>query len=425
METRKFDQIVAFKKGNGAAVAFHSQNLEVAQISDELWHAMRDPQLATSELAEDLAQWSESINSDVKNGNLKFGIKSLTLNVTQICNLHCTYCAAGGDGTYGDPQKKISIEKTLPQIEFYISKLNPGEEFYISFLGGEPLLYPEALAAIGDYAKQVAQSKGASVKFGVTTNGTLITSKTLEVLRQLKAHVAISLDGPPETNDKARPNKSGKGVTNQVIEGLRLLSQAKNDLGQLGISAVFDHNNLAVLLAYNFFTEFDVDWYEFNFTHENGDRESSRIFSEQMEQVAALAYSRGGEKELRKIKLFGAYFKQLDNQQRIENFCGAGKTSLVIDAKNKVYTCPWLVTDSQEQVGDGLYLSEKRLDSYQPALIEANDCQKCWARYVCGGGCMAINKSANGEKNRKDPIFCERTRFLISLALNYYLLCRT
>jgi uncharacterized protein len=119
-------------------IAFHSKNLEVAEISDELWQEMPKAQFSTADQNENvfysdnfkyLQMWSAETNPDVLTKQVAFKVNSLTLNVTQICNLQCTYCAAGGDGTFGNPQSKISIEKTLPQLDYFLKKINSQESF--------------------------------------------------------------------------------------------------------------------------------------------------------------------------------------------------------------------------------------------------------------------------------------------------------
>ncbi len=96
----------------------------------------------------------------------------------------------------------------------------------------------------------------------------------------------------------------------------------------------------------------------------------------------------------------------------------------MIDARNQLYTCPWVVGEKDEIVGQGQTLNRAKLEKYQKPLIELNNCQTCWARYLCGGGCMFIHREHTGDKHTKDIMFCERTRGLILMALMYYKLSR-
>ncbi|MGE0631205.1 MAG: radical SAM protein [Pseudobdellovibrionaceae bacterium] len=419
MTLRRIGDILAMKTEAGPVLGFHSRNLEVAELSEQAWEAATSPD-SESEALTELKNWSKEESSEVKSGKISFGIRSITLNVTQVCNLACTYCAAGGDGTYGDPVKKISVEKTLPQIKFLLAKVPKGEFFHLNFLGGEPLLYPEAIEMIANYAQEIANEREIELKFVITTNGTLLTQKNIDMLVRIKCHVNVSLDGPPEINDRVRPGFGGKPMTAKVVEGLKDLVARKRELGTVGVSAVFDAQNLEVEKAYDFLSTLNLDYVELNFSHTETNPEANQRFMDEFKAVAAKAWARGGEKELRKIKTFENYFRQLDSQQRVENFCGAGKSYLMIDARNQMYTCPWLVGDKTEIVGVGETFFESKLKPYEDQLVESNQCGGCWARYMCGGGCMYIHKNATGSKNQVDPEFCKRSRFTIAVSLLYY-----
>lgn len=438
MNLKRFQDIVAVKtephdsSSVGTITAFHSGNLEVAEISEEAFNEMSEIQFKTSQIPiaktqgedvdafESLKQWNEEINPDVKAGKLSFGIRSLTLNVTQICNLKCTYCAAGGDGTYGEAINRISVEKTLPQLKFFLENLKNGSSFNISFVGGEPFLYPEAMKAIYDYVSLQTADRQITSRFVVVTNGTLITNKVIEMLKTMKIHITVSLDGDSSINDKVRPSKDGKGSTAATLEGIKKLVEIREHLGSIGIAAVASAENLQVKESYLFFKSLNVDAYEFNFSYTEKSQAAQNEYIKQMAETAELAWRSGGEEELRKIKTFNSVFETLDSQQRIENFCGAGKSYLMIDAKNRLYTCPWVVGESEEVVGEGSQLDYDKLDKYQKPLIELNNCQSCWARYVCGGGCMFIHREHTGDKHKKDELFCERTRSLIFIGILYY-----
>lgn len=406
---------MAFKTGNQPPVAFHARNLEVAEISEELWSSFSNPQSALS----DLQEWEQENNPDVK-ANVESRVQSITLNVTQICNLACTYCAAGGDGTYGQPQTKISVEKTLPQIQFFLGRMKKGDLFRITFLGGEPLLYPEGIRLIAEYVTAECKTRDLKFAFSIVTNGTLLTDKNIELLNQISCDVTISIDGPAELNDLVRIQKDGSGSTMIVSDGARKLAGNRQKIRRISFHGVFGKQNMQPYKAYKFYQTFGFDSFEFTYDVNTPDSCLNMEFISQLGKIADDAFTFGGETELRKIMFFDSVFTTLDSQQRNENFCTAGKSHFVVDAKNNIFTCPWDVGQESEKVGEGSYLSEKKLIPYQQTLVEKNDCNSCWARFVCGGGCMYIHKQNTGEKYKKDPIFCNRTRNLITTAITYY-----
>lgn len=423
MEQRRFKDIVAFKDELGSPIAFHARNLEVAEISEELWAQLERPD--DTYLQSLLEAWETESNDRVLAGNSVRQFRQLVLNVTQICNLKCTYCAAGGDGSYGSSQTRINVEKTIPQIKFFLERIPEGETFRIQFLGGEPLLYPDGIQEIGNYVRMVAAERNIKAQFSIVTNGTLVTEKALAVMTDLNMRVTVSIDGPSEINDRMRPARNGLSSTEMTLAGLKILSGAKASLRHLGVHGVFNTENMDLMSAYELYRSLNVDSYDFTFSVDDNDDESNRLFVEQMDLVAKRAFNEAGEVELRKISLFDKYFDALDKQQQTENYCGAGKSFLMIDSRNGIFTCPWDVNDKLEKVGQGTVLNETLLKEYEAPLIEKNNCGNCWARFLCGGGCMYSHKRATGNKHKKDVQFCFRTRSLISTALKYYKQCRT
>lgn len=435
-EVRRFKDIVAFKQGSESAVAFHAQNLEIADISEELWSEMPTthfreavvPQnISDKNLERVLNDWNSEVpDLSALSKKSEFRVKTITLNVTQICNLHCHYCAAGGDGSYGDPTRQISIEKSLPQIKFFMDQLGPKDSFHIIFLGGEPLLYPEAIRGIGQYTLELAANKGPEFQtsFRIITNGTLISQKFAEMMRPLHPAITLSMDGDPVTNDLARPQKNGQGSSAAALAGLKILLENRDVFSNITIHGVFTKSNLNIVQAYQFFSEFPVDQLEFTLDVSKKDEDVNQKYIQQMIQVAHLAFDRGGESALRKIILFDGYFKAFDEQMLRPNHCTAGKSLVSIDSKNRIYTCPLEVNHRESQVGEGQALDYDKISNFQTSLVEQNNCQNCWARFVCGGGCMYNHKATTGHPNQKHITYCERTRSLISEAIMLYKLNR-
>ena len=115
--------------GRDLFIGFQSDTLEVAELTPDTFLGLTKislkssliPSVLKSGLSPVQVGELESWNLESKPVPIKkaqpFKAKSLNINVTQICNLKCSYCAAGGDGTYGDPVKRVEIEKTLPQLQ--------------------------------------------------------------------------------------------------------------------------------------------------------------------------------------------------------------------------------------------------------------------------------------------------------------------
>src|SRR5690606_12129374 len=139
-------------------VGFHAVNMELAELTDAIWEQMAPVTTASSvapmtsqmaavddEVATDLEAWNGETRLTPKALIQAKDVRYFSINVAQICNLKCTYCAAGGDGTYGSAKAKVDLSITFKQLSWLLDKVPPGETFDIRFLGGEPLLYPSVV----------------------------------------------------------------------------------------------------------------------------------------------------------------------------------------------------------------------------------------------------------------------------------------
>jgi len=123
----------------------------------------------------------------------------LILIVTYKCNMRCAYC----------PVQKISdtmkTETALKAVELYLKNFQGPH--HIRFIGGEPLLVMELVREVVRYAGLHAATE-RRLKFDLTTNGMLLTSKLLDYfLDNEKFELIVSLDGPWETHSAQRTTK--------------------------------------------------------------------------------------------------------------------------------------------------------------------------------------------------------------------------
>lgn len=435
VDIRQFQNVVAIRSQDGASIwGFHSHNMELFALSQAVWEKM-DQVLSSptgpvqnDPIWQEIQDWSAFQNPETQVARDAHSIKSLSINVVQICNLRCTYCSAGGDGSYGSKVKKLDLSLAYKQVEHFLRQYRqekPNEKFQIHFLGGEPLLHVDIIRKLCQYALLCAAGTGIQLVFSVTTNGTLITEQVAQMLAEFKFSIAVSLDGPPEINDSVRPIKGrSEGSTKKTIEGIQNLLPHKDQLSGLQVNSVFGPHNLNVLKTYNFLMNLYPDWESLNFLYANNDPSSddvnSQTYISEMQKVAESAYQKRGLHGLAQIKQFQSVLSRVAAQTRIESYCGAGKSLVQIDTRGDLYTCNWFMNDPSEKAGHGTELNSDHLKAYTPSLIELNNCQKCWARHFCGGGCLYVHKEKTGNKHQKDPNFCQRTRTLGATALHYY-----
>lgn len=136
-----------------------------------------------------------------------YGAQRASVELTNICNLHCGYCLRDEDALYHSPAKYFPIT-LLKEIA------RQGRETvglsHISFTGGEPALHPEFAEAVAGVA-----SEGLTTSF--VTNGWHFERvwPVIAAHRDAVTHVAFSLDGATkEAHDKWR----GQGSFVRLIQ---------------------------------------------------------------------------------------------------------------------------------------------------------------------------------------------------------------
>ena len=419
MEIRRYKNILAIQSEPHRIWGFHRLNLDVAELDQEAWQAMAAE--TNSEALNELDEWSQEIGNETEDLKTPKGIRAFSINIAQVCNLKCSYCGADGDGTYGARVPKADTTKVFRQLSRLLGDLPAHESFEIRFLGGEPLLYPKLIREISHFAQLLVAGRNIKLQFSIVTNGTLLSPENVELLAQLHCNVTISLDASAETNDKVRRLKTGGSSTQLILDGLKEIQKVRHRLRGLHVNSVFGSHNTDVLSSYQFLQPFQFDSMNLNYAASDQDETFSPRYVEGMRAVAEHALAEEGLMGLVRIDQFKRPLSRLETKTRTHDYCGAGKSLLQTDTKGDLHVCNWFMNDAKDRVGVIDHIDQKALEHYSPSLIELNHCDSCWAKHLCGGGCMFVNRTKTGDKHGKDPHFCNRSRFLAATAIDYYL----
>lgn len=139
--------------------------------------------------------------------------KSIELNITNKCNLRCSYCYHFSGA--GDVGTDLSTEEWLK----FFTELKECTILEVSLGGGEPLLRKD----FKDLIDGVVKNK---MRFSVASNGTLIRDDLVEYLKSTNRcnSFQVSIDGAgPEEHDACR----GKGNFEKALIGLKCLIKHK------------------------------------------------------------------------------------------------------------------------------------------------------------------------------------------------------
>lgn len=408
--------------------AFHARTLELAELSLEMQNSLAPitltqdlapqelltvlPQPTRQEMQEELAAWNESTLQNDPGPTA--GVRAITINATQICNLHCTYCAAGGDGTYASPQKQIDLLKSIPALKKILESNAENSSVHIAFLGGEPLLFPKGIRVLCEFLTFFGRDKKIEFTFKVTTNGTVMNANILQLLEDYQIGVVISCDGLPEIQNRYRPSK-GSVLSSTLLENsMRALQSQRKSIPFVGVHCVVHTEEQDLLQAVDYFKALGFDWYEFTPDVSNSSAELTAFYLNSLSALAEREFQSEGVQGLNRIRNLNSVFARLESQTPIKNHCGIGKNFMMMDAKGDFYLCPWMVGNSEAKIQD---LQQKSLQLFKQDLVELHQCQTCWARYLCGGGCHFIH---NNHSQKKDKSYCERIRGTMAMAIHYY-----
>ena len=135
-----------------------------------------------------------------------YGPQRLSVELANICNLHCSYCFRAEDNLYSTHAEFFPVELLRRVIAEAREVANITK---INFTGGEPTLHPQ-------FATTLETVASAGLRSSFVTNGWHFERvwPSLTANRDSISHVAFSLDGiTRETHDRWR----GKGSFDRLI----------------------------------------------------------------------------------------------------------------------------------------------------------------------------------------------------------------
>ena len=173
-------------------------------------------------------------------------LKFLFLELTLRCNERCVHCGS----RCGDfPNEELSLE----QYKAFLDKIKQDfgtQELQLCITGGEPLLRKDFFDITG-YAHLLG------FKWGMTTNGTLITTEIAARLEECgMGTVSVSLDGMQKTHDTFRQTPGG---WNAAVQGINALIE-RNAFQSVQVTTVVHKGNIDELdELYDYLCGIDID----------------------------------------------------------------------------------------------------------------------------------------------------------------------
>jgi len=182
--------------------------------------------------------------------------KQIIFEVTDFCNLNCTYCGYGElyEGYDIRNRKNINIGNAINLLKYIFDNrpVSNKNKLIIGFYGGEPLLNIKFIKMIVEVANQLISEKEMDIEYSMTTNATLI-HKYIDFLVANKFQLLISLDGNKDNHSYRVFSKNNKNSFHKVIENIDMIQQdyPKYFSEYVSFNAVL-HNRNSVKEIYEF-----------------------------------------------------------------------------------------------------------------------------------------------------------------------------
>ncbi|MEQ1634261.1 MAG: quinohemoprotein amine dehydrogenase maturation protein [Planctomycetota bacterium] len=368
---------------------------------------------------------------------MPFPLATLVLNVTNKCNLSCTYCYEYGADKLTAANAPAGRAMMLPEtakqsIDFLIRSSGDRPVLTITFFGGETLLNFQTIMAAVDYAESEALAHQKRIHFSLTTNATLLTDDVIKFLVAHRFGITISIDGDEKEQDRHRRYKSGKGSFAEVEPRIRaLIATNRRERGRpVGARVTLTHDAGSVLDTYRYLTD-DLGFDEVGFApvtaapgrgYELSPKAYDRMLAEfatltEDFVAAAIAGRSHGFANINDL------MRELHQGIQKAHPCGAGLGLLGVSTEGELGLCHRFVESKSHTVGtvqNGVDESIRTTFLEQAHIDKKTDCKSCFARPLCAGGCYHEAHVRHGDAHKPNLHACDWIRGHVDQGLSAY-----
>ncbi|MGN1413856.1 MAG: thioether cross-link-forming SCIFF peptide maturase [Anaerovoracaceae bacterium] len=388
----------------------------------DLWDCLDD--------IEELKRQKKLFSEDIYKGiafdfkNRSRDIKALCLHVAHSCNLNCQYCFAS-QGKYHGERALMSFEVAKQAMDFLVENSGDHVNLEVDFFGGEPLMNFDVVKQTVAYARSIEKEAGKNFRFTLTTNGVDVDEEVMDFANRECHNVVMSIDGRKEVHDHLRKDYQGNGSYDRIVPKFQEFARRRGDSGYY-VRGTFTHNN----------TDFTNDIFhlaDLGFTQLSMEpvvcspddpyaltREDLPVLFEQYEILAKDMLRR--KKEGHPITFYH-YMIDLTHgpciHKRIAG-CGSGTEYFAVTPWGDLYPCHQFVGDEAYRMGnvwDGVTNLETQEKFRQCNVYARKECDECWARLFCSGGCAANAYHATGDIRGVYEYGCELFRKRMECAI--------
>jgi len=362
-----------------------------------------------------------------------YPLQALVLNVTNQCNLACTYCYEFGADKIATPAGKpkyMSLETAKSSVDFLLKSAAVREAVHITFFGGETLMNFRLLRDVVLYADEAAAAAGKRITYSLTTNATLLTDEIIAFLSDHAIGVTVSMDGPPELQDARRVYKNGKGSYAVMEPRLRKLiaghktravtARVTLSAGVTDVMRIYQH------------LKHDIGFHEVGFAPVTtaGEERDYALDGDAMTGVLAdfealadewLDYALQGK--MHGFTNVSETISELIAGTNKSHPCGAGLGLLGVSPSGDLSPCHRFTdadTHTLGHIDTGLDQTKRESFLTKGHVASKYECSTCWARPMCAGGCHHEAFVRYGDTGHANLHYCDWIRQWTDRCLQIY-----
>lgn len=408
-------------------ILFDLNKLEIYEMNEETLKIFRDIYFNEDEIIDTVEKkrvFEEFFKfNDLNDINRKDIIKNVRLNISNVCNLKCSYCYAN-KGNYGKQANLMEPDLAL-KICKYIED-NYIEVEKISFFGGEPLLNIDVVEIICEYFSC------KDIKFSMVTNLTLLDDKAINLIDKYNIMITGSLDGPKDVNDINRITLDDKGTFDIISDNIKKLN-IKSSKALKMIEATYtnqSYKKYSKRQLANFFHEnYKVSNIMFgDVITDNKDIELPHKYIEYnleaLDEDINFLYECLINNKISFLDKCAVPLLILFTKKSSDNFCNAGIKTILIDDVGDIWPCQGYINREEYKMGNILYHNEnndfyhtqQKLKNIKKSNIEY--CNECIASYWCDKCIAYTSLTDNSQKEYYDRYKCNYNKILTERVLD-------
>ena len=351
-------------------------------------------------------------------------IKAMCLHIAHDCNMRCKYCFADA-GDYHGKRLLMSAEVGCRALDFLVEKSGKIHNLEVDFFGGEPLMNFDVVKKIVLHGRELEKTHDKTIRFTMTTNASLLDDDSIEFINEHCTNVVLSIDGGKSTNDAMRTFEDGSGTYDDIMPKIKRLVDAREGVNYY-VRGTFTRNNLhfaddVLHLADEGFKEISVEPVVLPSSSPLSLREEDLpTIYEEYEKLAKEMIKR--EKDGNGFNFFH-FSVDLDAgpcAYKRTKGCGSGCEYIAVTPEGDIFPCHQFAEHPDFKLGN-IFTGDLKLETRE-AFAECNiqtneECQSCWAKYFCGGGCAANNFNQNGNLLTPYKIGCDLEKKRVECSL--------